>query len=41
MAVVKVIETLGESGESWESWEDATRPVVAEDTRTLRGVTSA
>ena len=37
MAVVKVIELLGESG---ESWEDATRQVVAEATRTLRGVTS-
>ena len=35
--VVKVIELLGESG---ESWEDATRQVVAEATRTLRGVTS-
>ena len=37
MAVVKVIELLGESG---ESWEEATRQVVAEATRTLRGVTS-
>ncbi len=37
MAVVKVIELLGESG---ESWEDATRQVVAEATRTLHGVTS-
>ena len=37
MAVVKVIELLGESG---ESWEDAARQVVAEATRTLRGVTS-
>ncbi len=37
MAVVKVIELLGESG---ESWEDAPRQVVAEATRTLRGVTS-
>ena len=37
MAVVKVIELLGESG---ESWEDATSQVVAEATRTLRGVTS-
>ena len=37
MAVVKVIELLGESE---ESWEDATRQVVAEATRTLRGVTS-
>ena len=37
MAVVKVIELLGESG---ESWEDATRQVVAEATKTLRGVTS-
>ena len=37
MAVVKVIELLGESG---ESWEDATRQVVAEATTTLHGVTS-
>jgi len=37
MAVVKVIELLGESGESWEG---ATRQVVAEAMRTLRGVTS-
>jgi len=37
MAVVKVIELLGESK---ESWEDATQQVVAEATRTLRGVTS-
>ena len=37
MAVVKVIELLGESG---ESWEDAARQVVAEATRTLHGVTS-
>jgi flavin-binding protein dodecin len=37
MAVVKVIELLGESE---ESWEEATRQVVAEATRTLRGVTS-
>ena len=37
MAVVKVIELLGESG---ESWEEATRQVVADATRTLRGVTS-
>ena len=37
MAVVKVIELLGESG---ESWEDATRQVAAEATRTLRRVTS-
>ena len=37
MAVVKVIELLGESQ---ESWEDATRQVVAEATRTLRGITS-
>jgi len=37
MAVVNVVELLGESG---ESWEDATRQVVAEATRTLRGVTS-
>ena len=37
MAVVKVIQLLGESG---ESWEDATRQVVAEATKTLHGVTS-
>jgi len=37
MAVVKVIELLGESK---ESWEDATRQVVTEATKTLRGVTS-
>ena len=37
MAVVKVIELLGESG---ESWEDATRQVLAEATRSLHGVTS-
>ncbi len=37
MAVVKVIELLGESE---KSWEDATQQVVAEATRTLRGVTS-
>jgi len=37
MAVVKGIELLGESE---QSWEDATRQVVAEATRTLRGVTS-
>ena len=37
MAVVKVIELLGESE---QSWEDATRQVVTEATRTLRGVTS-
>ena len=37
MAVVKVIELLGESG---ESWEEATRQVTTEATRTLRGVTS-
>jgi dodecin len=37
MAVVKVIELLGESG---ESWEDATRQVVAEATKTLHGGTS-
>ena len=37
MAVVKVIELLGESQ---DSWEDATRQVVAEATRTLHGVTS-
>ena len=37
MAVVKVIELLGEST---ESWEEATRQVVAEATRTQHGVTS-
>ena len=37
MAVVKVIELLGESE---QSWEDASRKVVEEATRTLRGVTS-
>ena len=37
MAVVKVIELLGESE---ENWEDATRQVVAEATKTLHGVTS-
>ena len=37
MAVVTVIEMLGESGESWEA---AARQVVEEATRTLRGVTS-
>ena len=37
MAVVKVIELLGESE---QSWEEATRQVVTEATRTLRGVTS-
>ena len=37
MAVVKVIELLGESE---QGWEDASRKVVQEATRTLRGVTS-
>jgi dodecin len=37
MAVVKVIELLGESE---QSWEDAAQQVVAEATRTLHGVTS-
>ena len=37
MAVVKVIELLGESE---QGWEDATRQVVAEATKTLHGVTS-
>ena len=37
MAVVKVIELLGETE---QGWEDATRQVVAEATKTLRGVTS-
>ena len=36
MAVVKVIELLGESE---QGWEDASRKVVEEATRTLRGVT--
>jgi flavin-binding protein dodecin len=37
MSVVKVVELLAQSE---ESWEDAARQVVAEATRTLRGVTS-
>ena len=37
MAVVTVIELLGGSE---QSWEDAAREVVAEATRTLRGVAS-
>ncbi len=37
MAVVTILELLGESGESWEA---AARQVVEEATRTLRGVTS-
>ena len=37
MAVVNVVELLGESE---QGWEDATRQVVAEATKTLRGVTS-
>ena len=37
MAVVKVIELLGESE---QSSEDATKQVIAEATKTLRGVTS-
>ncbi len=37
MAVVKVIELLGESE---LGWVDASRMVVEEATRTLRGVTS-
>ena len=37
MAVVKVIELLGESG---ESWEDASRKVAEEATKTLHGVTA-
>jgi flavin-binding protein dodecin len=37
MAVVKVIELLGESE---QGWEDATRKVVEEATRTLHGVTA-
>ena len=35
MAVVNVIELLGESE---QGWEDATRKVVGEATRTVRGV---
>ena len=37
MAVVKVIELLGESE---QGWEDAAQQVVAEATRTPNGVTS-
>ncbi len=37
MAVVNVVELLGESE---QGWEDASRKVVEEATRTLRGVTS-
>jgi flavin-binding protein dodecin len=37
MAVVKVIELLGESE---QSWEDATKQVIAEATKTLHGITS-
>ncbi len=37
MAVVQVIELLGESE---QGWEDASRKVVEEATRTLRRVTS-
>jgi dodecin len=37
MAVVKVIELLGESE---QGWDDAARKVVEEATRTLHGVTS-
>jgi flavin-binding protein dodecin len=37
MAVVKLIELLGESE---QGWEDATRQVAAEATKTLHGVTS-
>ena len=37
MAVVQVIEPLGESE---QGWEDASRKVVEEATRTLRGVAS-
>ena len=37
MAVVKVIELLGERE---QGWEDATQQVVAEATKTLHGVTS-
>ena len=37
MAVVKVIELLGESE---QGWEDAARKVVEEATRTLHGVTA-
>ncbi len=37
MAVVKVIELLGESE---QGWADASRKVVEEATKTLHGVTS-
>ena len=37
MAVPKLVELLGESE---QGWEDASRKVVEEATRTLRGVTS-
>ncbi len=37
MAVVKVIELLGESE---QGWEEASRKVVEEATRTLHGVTA-
>ena len=37
MAFVKVIELLGESE---QSWDDASRKVVEEATKTLKGVTS-
>ena len=37
MALVKVIELLGESE---QSWDDASRKAVEEATKTLKGVTS-
>ena len=36
MAIVKIIELLGESP---QSWEDAVREVVMEAQKTLRGIT--
>jgi hypothetical protein len=36
MAIVKVIELLGESP---QSWEDAVREVISEAQKTLRGIT--
>ncbi|MGQ4808818.1 hypothetical protein NKDENANG_02207 [Candidatus Entotheonellaceae bacterium PAL068K] len=36
MAVIKIIELVGESP---HSWEDAMREVVAEAQKTLRGIT--
>ena len=36
MAIVKIIELIGEST---QSWEDAVREVVVEAQKTLRGIT--